>query len=64
MDNGDVLIVDRGFRDVIDLLSDLGYDTKMPSFLSAGKSQHDSLQANMEGNAQKQDGLLRATTDV
>ena len=53
MDDGDVLIVDRGFRDVIDLLSDLGYDTKMPSFLSAGKSQHDSLQANMDRQCTK-----------
>ena len=30
---GDVLIVDRGFRDVAELLNDCGIKTEMPHFL-------------------------------
>ena len=46
-DNGnDNVIVGRGFRDVIDVLSDLGYDAKMPPVLPAGKSQRGAVQSN------------------
>lgn len=41
----DIVIVDRGFRDCVDFLSDLAYQVKMPHFLYEG-NQHDSLEAN------------------
>lgn len=31
--DGDVFVVDRGFRDSVDFLSDLGIKTEMPAFL-------------------------------
>jgi hypothetical protein len=37
--DGDVFIVDRGFRDSIDTLKDLGIRTEMPSFLEKGQKQ-------------------------
>ncbi|CAC5425844.1 unnamed protein product [Mytilus coruscus] len=35
----DILIVDRGFRDTIDLLQEMGIHTKMPAFNKKGESQ-------------------------
>lgn len=43
---GDTMIVDRGFRDVIDVFVELGFEPKMPSFLTKGKRQHDAQEAN------------------
>lgn len=31
--DGDVFVVDRGFRDSVDFLSDIGIKTEMPAFL-------------------------------
>ena len=45
-DYGDVMIVDRGFRDVIDAFTDLGYEPKMPCFLTKRQKQHDVEEAN------------------
>lgn len=42
---GDVLIVDRGFRDVVGVLEDMGYIIKMPA-LKGKKSQLSTEQAN------------------
>lgn len=33
MKDGDVFLVDRGFRDSVDFLSDIGIKTEMPAFL-------------------------------
>ncbi|XP_033759087.1 uncharacterized protein LOC117341337 [Pecten maximus] len=44
----DHIIVDRGFREVLKDISEVGYGHHMPSFLQPGKSQHDSLEANTE----------------
>jgi hypothetical protein len=41
----DVLVVDRGFRDCLEMLQDLGLITKMPHFLREG-SQHTTSEAN------------------
>ncbi|XP_033756124.1 uncharacterized protein LOC117338869 [Pecten maximus] len=41
----DHIIVDRGFRDVLKDISEVGYGHHIPSFLQPGKSQHDSLEA-------------------
>ena len=46
LSEGDVCIVDRGFRDVLDVFEDLGLETKMPSFLRKGLSQHTVEEAN------------------
>lgn len=44
--DNDTIIVDRGFRDVLDLLESAGYKTEMPSFLPKGETQHSTLTAN------------------
>ncbi|KMQ84353.1 hypothetical protein RF55_17906 [Lasius niger] len=41
----DVFVVDRGFRDCLEMLEDLGLITKMPHFLREG-SQHTTSEAN------------------
>ena len=46
LSEGDVCIVDRGFRDVLDVFEDLGLEAKMPSFLRKGLSQHTAEEAN------------------
>ena len=46
LSEGDVCVVDRGFRDVLDVFEDLGLETKMPSFLKKGLSQHTTEEAN------------------
>ncbi|CAF2141157.1 unnamed protein product [Rotaria magnacalcarata] len=40
------IIVDRGFRDVIETFQDLGYETHMPSFLKKGEKQHSTIDMN------------------
>ena len=42
----DVFVVDRGFRDSVELLEDLGIQTEMPAFLSKGEKQHNTMEAN------------------
>jgi hypothetical protein len=44
--HGDVMICDRGFRDVIESFTDMGYEPKMPEFLIRGQKQHTTEQAN------------------
>lgn len=46
LQEGDVCVVDRGFRDVLDVFEDLGLETKMPSFLKPGMAQHNTEEAN------------------
>lgn len=41
-----ILIVDRGYRDVLPLLNHLGIETHMPSLLEPGQSQLDTEDAN------------------
>ena len=43
---GDVLIVDRGFRDVTELLNECGIKTEMPHFLQKSEKQHTTEEAN------------------
>uniref|UniRef100_K1P6R4 Uncharacterized protein n=1 Tax=Magallana gigas TaxID=29159 RepID=K1P6R4_MAGGI len=43
----DVLIVDRGFRDDIPFLNELGFKTHMPVFLQKSVKQHSTNEANM-----------------
>lgn len=42
----DILIVDRGFRDSAGVLSELGINMEMPSFLQKGQKQHTTKEAN------------------
>lgn len=44
--NGDILIVDRGYRDSIPLLNQLGITWKMPALLPAGRRQLTTEEAN------------------
>ncbi len=44
--HGDVMICDRGFRDVIKSFIEMGYEQKMPEFLTKGQKQHTIEQAN------------------
>ena len=46
LSEGDVCVVDRGFRDVLDIFEDLGLETKMPAYLKKGMSQHTAKEAN------------------
>ncbi|CAF3854928.1 unnamed protein product [Rotaria sp. Silwood1] len=43
---GDVIVVDRGFRDVLEDLNKFGYTTKMPSFIGKGQKQFTTIEAN------------------
>ena len=41
------IIVDRGFRDVVQVLQDLGYETHMPAWLKQGEKQHSTIDISM-----------------
>lgn len=43
---GDIFVVDRGFRDCLDYLHELGLETKMPYFLNKSQPQHTTEEAN------------------
>ncbi|CAC5384487.1 unnamed protein product [Mytilus coruscus] len=43
---GDIRILDRGFRDAVDFLEEMGVHSKMPSFLKKGQKQHTVEEAN------------------
>ena len=38
LSEGDVCVVDRGFRDILDVFEDLGLETKMPAYRKKGIS--------------------------
>jgi hypothetical protein len=40
------IIIDRGFRDVVEIFQNLGYETHMPSFLNNGEKQHSTIDIN------------------
>ena len=46
MKDGDICIVDRGFRDAVEYLEERGYNVKMPFYLKKGKKQHSTEEAN------------------
>jgi hypothetical protein len=46
LQEGDVFIVDRGFRDSLELLADLGIQAEMPTLLSKGQKQMSTEDAN------------------
>ena len=46
LEESDNFIVDRGFRDVLELLKSSGYEPFMHSYLKSGQSQHDTIAAN------------------
>ncbi|CAF3216884.1 unnamed protein product [Rotaria sp. Silwood2] len=46
LEKGDILVVDRGFRDALDYLHLMGYQTYMPSFLAKGEKQFTAETAN------------------
>ncbi len=46
MEDEDVAILDRGFRDCIDQMKELGLECKMPSYLQKGVPQHTIEEAN------------------
>jgi len=46
LQEGDVLVVDRGFRDSLTLLADLGIHTEMPALVSKGQKQLSTTEAN------------------
>lgn len=43
---GDFIIVDRGFRNSLDLIESLLLKSKMPHYLEKGKKQHSTEEAN------------------
>ena len=42
----DTMVVDRGFRDIIDTFEQLGYEAYMPSYLQKNQTQHTTEEAN------------------
>ncbi|CAF1406262.1 unnamed protein product [Didymodactylos carnosus] len=42
----DVMIVDRGFRDILITFEELGFDSKMPAYLARNMKQHTAEEAN------------------
>ena len=42
----DVMVVDRGYRDCLDFLAELGIKTEMPHFLPKGQKQHTTREGN------------------
>ena len=46
LQEGDVLVVDRGFRDSLSMLADLGIKAEMPALLSKGQKQLSTGEAN------------------
>lgn len=42
----DIFVVDRGFRDSLSLLEDLGIQTEMPAFMKKGEKQMSDNDAN------------------
>lgn len=46
MEENDVCIVDRGFRDAVEFLEDHGYNVKMPFYLNKNSKQHTTEEAN------------------
>ena len=39
-ERGDIMIIDRGFRNILETFIEMGYEPKMLDFLSKGKYQH------------------------
>lgn len=58
--NGDIFIVDRGYRDVLPLLENLGIDHKMPALLQPGQLQLDNQAANDSRIITKTRSLVQA----
>ncbi|CAC5380893.1 unnamed protein product [Mytilus coruscus] len=52
--DNDIFVVDRGFRDSLELLDDLGIKAQMPSFLSKGQKQMTTDEANASRLVTKQ----------
>jgi hypothetical protein len=46
LQENDIFVVDRGFRDSLSLLKDIGIQTEMPSFLTKGQKQMSCEEAN------------------
>ena len=44
--SGDILVLDRSFRDFLPLLRSLGYETYMPKFLNKNQNQFSTSEAN------------------
>jgi hypothetical protein len=56
----DVFIVDRGFRDSIEFLNELGLNVEMPSFLDDGERQLSTNQANQSRLVTKSRWIVEA----
>lgn len=40
------MILDRGFRDIVETFEQLGYEARMPDFLRKGEKQHTTVASN------------------
>ncbi|CAF1134384.1 unnamed protein product [Didymodactylos carnosus] len=45
-DAGDIMVVDRGFRDVVEALAEMDYEPEMPVYLCKGQKQHTTIVGN------------------
>ena len=55
----DVMVVDRGFRDAVDILNDFGINAQMPHFLNKSEKQHTTEEANESRLASKVNMFLK-----
>lgn len=46
LQEGDLFIVDRGFRDSVEMVESLGFRAEMPEYLKKGQKQHTTEEAN------------------
>ena len=53
MASGDNVIVDRGFRETLELLKSYGYEPYMPPYLQSGQLQHEITEANIDHSCTK-----------
>ena len=59
--SGDIVVLDRGFRDALPLLDSLGYQTDMPKFLNKKQTQFSTSEANANRLTTKVRWIMEST---
>ena len=60
LDNGDIFVMDRGYRDAIEFLEDLNINCEMPSILPRGQRQFTTEEANQSRKCTKTRWIVEA----
>ena len=59
--SGDIVVLDRSFRDALPLLDSLGYKTHMPKFLNKKQAQFSTTLKTKKGLYKTNKGFVRPT---